>query len=259
MIVRGFDAALFRLEGRDRVRFLHNLCTQDVRALAPGQGCLATIVDRAGKLSAVFTVAARADHLRLYAPPELRGRILELLEKYRIADDVRFDVSEVRAAGYYGPEAVARVRSIPRYHWDGDARMRVPMGYEIYGGDRVEGSHEAWNEARIEAGIPLWGREIDETVLPVECGLDEAVSYSKGCYLGQEVLLRLRNFSEPKQLLRGVRLDGPRSPGPIPEGRITSVCGRPIALAILRKEFKEPGTRISAGTVSSLPFTSVEL
>lgn len=215
----------FRLEGRDRIRFLHNLCTNDIKALKPGMGCLATIVDRTGKLQSVFKVLAREDHLFLDG-----NNLPELVKKYAVMDEVSLVPVDGPWRGVYGPRAV--LKDIPLYHESG-GRWRVPYGYEEPG---EADPSEAWEVFRIEQGIPVWGKELDETVLPVEAGLESAVSYSKGCYIGQEVLLRLRNFSEPKQRLKGLFLDQP-----VPEGaRVTSSCrsralDRPIALALVRK------------------------
>jgi folate-binding protein YgfZ len=213
----------FRLEGRDRVRFLHNLCTNDIKGLAVGAGCLATIVDRAAKLESVFKVYAASDHFFLEGV-----RLPELVQKYAIMDEVKLVPVEGPWRGVFGPKAVAEMKHVPLYHWAG-GRWRVPYGYEEPG---QADPCDAWEIFRIEQGIPVWGKELDNTVLPVEAGLEEAVSYSKGCYIGQEVLLRLRNFSEPKQRLKGVFL-------PTTE-RVTSSChsralNRPIGLAILRK------------------------
>jgi folate-binding protein YgfZ len=246
---RGLRRFQLRVEGRDRVRFLHNVCTNDIRGLKPGQGCAASMVDRAGKLVAVFHVQMHADHLFLDAPCPIQ----DALQRYIIMDDVKLVPVETPVSGVFGPRAVEEVK-LPLYHFETRDRVvvqRVPYGYHVFGREAPP-EEDAWQVFRIETGIPEWGKEIHESVIPVEVGLGDTISYTKGCYVGQEVLLRLRNFGEPKQLLRGILLDGP------PE-RITSACrsralNRDIALAVLRKDQAAAGTRLPFGTVADLPF-----
>jgi folate-binding protein YgfZ len=134
----------------------------------------------------------------------------------------------------------------------------------------VEGDLETLEILRIEAGTPRLGRELGEEVLPQEAGLDHAVSTTKGCYTGQEVMARIRTYGQVKHRLVGLRVeaDAPPAPGTPLEvegarvGEVTSAALSPhagaIALGYLRRPHDEPGTRVRAGGASAqvarLPF-----
>jgi tRNA-modifying protein YgfZ len=131
-------------------------------------------------------------------------------------------------------------------------------------------SAEELERLRIQAGTPAWGKEIDDRVLPAEAGLTErAVSFTKGCYIGQEPVARLHYKGRPNRRLRGLELSAPAAPGASLRlgekevGRIGSAClspaRGPIALAIVRRE-AEPGAELAVGEdgvtarVIDLPF-----
>jgi folate-binding protein YgfZ len=135
---------------------------------------------------------------------------------------------------------------------------------------------EAFEVARVEAGVPRFGAELDETVLPPEAGLDAtAVSYTKGCYIGQEVLNRIRTIGHVNRTLVGLRFDDAAAPRPVKGGKlladgrevgvVTSAVfsprlGAPIALGLVRREQATPGTALAlagggASRVAPLPFT----
>jgi aminomethyltransferase len=119
--------------------------------------------------------------------------------------------------------------------------------------------------ARIEAGIPRWGAELDENVLPDEAGLAErgAISYTKGCYIGQEIVARIKTYGHVNRLLVRLVVDGePPPPGSEAlvegekAGRVTSATpvaatGRAIALAYVKREHAAPGTRLTVSTASA--------
>jgi folate-binding protein YgfZ len=134
---------------------------------------------------------------------------------------------------------------------------------------------EALESLRIEAGTPLFGHDVDDAVLLPEIPFENLLSYTKGCYPGQEVVVRIRDRGHVNRMLRGLVLDGTDVPSAAaevvideaPVGKVTSACWsfgleRPIALAFVRRQHAEPGTRVSvrfggravAGTVSALPF-----
>lgn len=274
--------ALLRIEGRDRIRLLHNLTTNDIKRLAPGSGgCLSAMTERTGKTAALLLVRVHRDHVSLSMDPALRRSVQERILRFRVADDVRvLDATDsVHSWLILGPDSRSALGApaLPLYGFaerGGDVIQRVPGGFLLLSSetvpDAVDITVDEYETFRIESGLPAWGKEVDETVLPTECGLEtDAVSYSKGCYLGQEVIQRVKTYSEAKQELRGLFVDGgPATPGPLlcegqTAGRMTSstyspTLGRSIALGIVRKEWKRSGNRLQAGdrpvTVVDLPF-----
>jgi len=135
--------------------------------------------------------------------------------------------------------------------------------------------HEAYESLRIEAGTPLFGHDVDESVLLPEIPFENLLSHTKGCYPGQEVVVRIRDRGHVNRMLRGLAIDGDQVPEEGAEiladdttiGKVTSAVrsfglSRPIALAFVRRQHAEPGTRVSvrfsgttvAATVSALPF-----
>jgi folate-binding protein YgfZ len=132
---------------------------------------------------------------------------------------------------------------------------------------------EALESLRIEAGIPRYGQELGEDVIPLEAGLWNALSFNKGCYIGQEIVERARSRGHVNWKLKGLIVNAEQPPAPgekaVVEGRevaeVTSSCvsptlGKTIALGYVRREFSEPGTKLpfasgSTAEVAALPFT----
>lgn len=284
------DRSRIVVRGRDRVDFLHNLTTNDIKRLRPGaEGCHAAMVTRTGKLLATLTVRPHENEILL--DTDRPGPLLDAFRKYAVIEDVEFeDVTErTRLIGVYGPKArsLLDLPELPPWGLQGNA-LRVPRilpdAYELWleaddhTFDRLvrAGAHPlgllALNTLEIEAGVPRWGIELTEEIVPVEAGLESvAISYTKGCYIGYEVLQRIKTYSEPKKVLRGLRLSAKPLPrrgeailrdgktaGWITRSVESPTLGAPIALGYLQKGHHAPGTRVVvAGTpavVVALPF-----
>lgn len=269
---------LVEVTGRDRVRFLHGMCTQDVKGLTPGRGRMAATVTRQGKMVADLVVRAQADRLLVETDRSALPALLEMLSKHIVADDVRLEVSGRTAIGRYGawtePGLPARPfdgAELPDGSWvsrdptlgiEGYVLWVIPEKAPAYAGVRWVG-FQAWEALRIENGFPRWGADMGPDVLPMEAGLEPiAISYSKGCYVGQEVIQRVKTYSEPPEAL--VRLEvtgaGPGDrilAGGREIGRVTSAAGG-FALGYVRKEFKAPGTEVTVAgrpaRVGALPW-----
>ncbi|HLG43163.1 MAG TPA: glycine cleavage T C-terminal barrel domain-containing protein [Planctomycetota bacterium] len=266
------------VRGADRVSWLHNLTTQDIKRLAPGrEGCFATMVTRIGKLVATLQARVLADEIRIDTdrPRELR----EAMEKLIIIEDVQLEevTAKTSLVGVYGPMARERLGlpDLPPWGIHGDA-LRVPVygvdGYELWlpagakpNVDATSVSPEALDVLRIEACHPKWGAELDETIIPVEANLESiAVSYSKGCYIGQEIIQRIKTYSQAKQQLRRLRLKGEPLPSAGEKilregavvGRVTSAVRSlhlgPIALGFVGRDHAAEGTRVVAGSVEAV-------
>jgi folate-binding protein YgfZ len=273
------DRVRLRLTGADGVRFLQGQVTADVRQLAPGRTIPACATTAKGKLCAEFFVTAMPGALLLDADPALRDSLPARLERYIIADDVTLeDVSaEVRHVHLLGGEA----GELPEPNASGSNRFGQPgrdlfLTAELFAmwWPRLAASRAVLDEPlrellRIEAGLPRWGRELTEDTLPPEAGLDRThIDYHKGCYLGQEVISRLRSVGHVNRQLTGfVSLDGAslvagaaifaaRAAEPRPLGTITSAVWsfsleKPIALGYLRRGSPEDGLLARPAAIGS--------
>src|SRR5438132_5800423 len=308
LVDRGHDGVL-EVTGRDRATFLHALLSNEIKALTPGQGCAATLLDVHGKVQVILFVWVREDRILLVMPRGLTSKIAQALDHYLFSEKVSFrDASDetqfLMLAGPEAPAAIERLTGVrpPAPAWsnvaatlDGTAVLLVTGGGETGGSEvwvacaAVHGSRvwaalvggarplglTAYESLRIEAGTPLFGHDVDESVLLPEIPLERLVSYTKGCYPGQEVVVRIRDRGHVNRRLTGLVLEGEAVPLHAAEvvadgagvGRVTSATwslglGRSIALAFVRHPHAEPGRpvgvrvgeRTVAARVAALPF-----
>ncbi|MGH2994522.1 MAG: YgfZ/GcvT domain-containing protein [Solirubrobacterales bacterium] len=272
------------VRGPEGVDYLQGQITNDVEALAPGEGCYAALLDRKGHMRAdlrVLTVAGEEQWLD--AEEIAHEALLRHLEMYMIGRQVEIeDVSgrralisvvgpasgELTGAGPLSPEHAHRELSL------GGASCRAvatDLGVDLIvaaadadavrealvGAGAPEVSEAAAEIVRVESGRPRFGAEMSTATIPAEAGINErAVNFTKGCYIGQETVARLHYKGKPNRHLRGLRLEGPVSAGePIrlgdrEVGAVGTACLSPafgpIALAIVRRE-AGPGERVSVG------------
>jgi aminomethyltransferase len=233
--------AHFRIRGEERAAFLHSLVTNEIKKLAAGTGCHAAWLTPKGKMLVDLHVLALADLLDLDAEPALAPRLQELLEKYGPFSPVQIEnltgretVVHVAGPGSIGTLQRAGAPSLPGdllshfpasigsvpvltvrvdrgATWGFDLRFDASRLPEVTAALAAAGSipvqESDLEAARIEAGIPRWGFELDETVLPDEAGLNRtAVSYNKGCYIGQETVARLRTYGHVNRHIASFRL-----------------------------------------------------
>jgi folate-binding protein YgfZ len=304
------DRGLIEATGRDRAAFLHALLSNEIKALTPGQGCAATLLDIHGKVQVTLLVWVLDDRIVLVTPPGTAATTYEQLDKYLFAEKVALeDVSGARTLLMLsGPEAPALVMrltgaALPDTPWSHAASALDGSEVRLVGGAGETGEPEMWimsdaaagarvwdaliaagarpvgqtalETLRIEAGTPRFGRDVDPSVLLPEIPFDALVSQTKGCYPGQEVVVRIRDRGHVNRHLRGLLLDGVEVPEAGAEvwadaasiGRVTSAVRSPalaraIALAFVRRSHAEPGTRVEVrsggrplgATVSALPF-----
>ena len=289
--------------GPDRVAFLQGLVTNDVRTLAPGSGCPALFLSPQGKLRATLDVLALEDCFLLDTEPALAGPLAEGLRSYIVYPPVGLeDLSAATGVLHAeGPSAVSLLGAVlgplptrDRAHAPFSFRniegrivsvsrggetgfdLRVPRESVLALQEGLAGlglppeSVDLLDAARIEAGIPRWGAELDHTVLPDEAGLQaNAVSTSKGCYVGQEIVARLRTYGHVNRLLRRLLLPHGSVPAPgdavlAPEGdgkdrtaagRVVDAVGsarlgRVVAFAWLKREIALSGEPLEVSTAS---------
>ena len=278
---------VLELEGGEAAEFLQGQVTNDVEALEPGEGCYATLLDHKGKLRTDMRVLRLApDRLIVDAEPVARAVLRHNFETYSLGRDVRSRdlTDERRVQSLIGPGARARLDVEPpereNAFVEGERGLYVTthLGVDlIVATGEPDGalkdlapavSEEAAECVRVESGRPRLGHDMDGTTIPQEAGLNErAVSFTKGCYVGQETVARLHYRGKPNRHLRGLRLSGPAAHGdPIvlgekQVGTVGSACVSPalgpIALALVRRE-AAPGDEVTvagaAATVVALPF-----
>lgn len=289
-LVRTFSVGIIDLRGEDRVRFLHGMVTNDIEKLEPRRGCHAAMLTTKGKLLADFVVVNLGDYLSIEIDPALVDKIRAHFDKHIIMDDVELHATTIGALGVYGDDAAEAIRgatgldvgALPNYAaalGDKLGVVRTPElgmpGFHVYGDVRVDGvplDDAEFEERRIEAGTPRYGVDMGEDRLPIEAGITDAVSFDKGCYLGQEVIARATNLGHINRRLVGLVLDGEPAPAGTklsaaskPDaGWITSSArsrrlGKTIALGYVHRTLWDPGTQLTVAdgrtaTVAALPF-----
>jgi folate-binding protein YgfZ len=304
------DIGKAEVEGRDRASFLQGMLSNDIKTLAPGQGCAAAFLDAHGKVMALLRVYALADRLLLELPPRLTEKTLQLLDKYLISEKVTFEPMDEAYAvlSLQGPQAPALLEGLAGGSLDAAPHAHAELtlagitarviqrsefgalpGFFLWVAPedspalaralREAGAVAVGDEAaevlRVESGEPVFGIDLDETVLLPELGREDLISYTKGCYIGQELVARVKYRGHVNRALAGLRLEGDTVPAPgVPVmaegkeiGRVTSAVrslalGHPIALGYIRREHLEPGSSVAVGAgdppiparVAALPF-----
>jgi folate-binding protein YgfZ len=292
--------------GADRTAFLHNMLSADVKSLAPGAGCEATFLTNKGKLVSNLTVFRTDDHLLLEMESASVSALIEGLSRYIISEDVTLEslegdetafsvegpggsellapwtgasASELDALPHLGIMSSEGVRITARHH-DRSPRFDVAAPpkklLELLEKARehgaVIGSSALAETRRIEAGRPRFGIDMDATRMPLEAGLDEAINFDKGCYIGQEYVVRLAHRGHLNRKLVGIKIaaekEGPgagasvtvgdKDAGSLTSAGYSPALGAIVALGYLGKEFFEPGTEVTidgkTGVVTPLPF-----
>ena len=229
-VVERAGRSVIELEGAEAAEFLQGQVTNDVEALEPGQGCYAALLDHKGKLRTDMRVLRLApDRLLVDAESIARRVLIHNFETYSLGRDVRTrDLTDSRAVfSLIGPASRARVgpgapRARARLRRARAARLardhrprRGPHGARPSEAGDVRGLAERVDEdvaecLRIESGRPRLGHDMDSSTMPQEAGINErAVSFTKGCYVGQETVARLFYRGKPNRHLRGLRLAAP--------------------------------------------------
>jgi tRNA-modifying protein YgfZ len=262
------------IKGADRKRFLHGQVTNDVNKLAVGQGCYAGIVNAKGKIESDVFIWCLEDALLLDFEPGFTQKIVARLDKYVIADDVQIE----DASGAYAMFTVQGPDATPPAHIGGhifpNARgttkgfdVFIPVANKI----DLQGKHcmqEALDIVRIESGLPRFGVDMDESNLAPETGIEgRAISYAKGCYIGQEVISRIRTYGQVAKALRGLKCELlPKHGDKLflsgkEVGYVTSAIFSPalktnIALGYVRREHNAIGTMLDGAEIVQLPFVN---
>ena len=283
------DRGKLALAGAGAAEFLQGQVTNDVEGLAAGAGCYAALLTHKGKMRADMRILRGADRLWIDTEPLALAPLSRTVLMYSIGREVRMEdlTSERAILSLVGPASRAALDAAPpeeEHAWvegrhgmyvatdlgvdvicpaaEADS-VRKALGVEPVGPETAEC-------LRIESGRPRYGLDLGDDTIPQEAGLNErAVSFTKGCYVGQETVARLFYKGKPNRHLRGLRLGAPAEPGDTIRlgdrevGRVGSACVSPalgpIALAVVRRE-AEPGAAVTVGRdgapaeVVALPF-----
>jgi folate-binding protein YgfZ len=290
------EVAILVVKGAEAAEYLESQVTNEVEDVQVGEGCYAALLDRKGRMQGDMRILRRADdELVIMLEPVAKPAVVRHLDMYRIGRDVELtDISDDHVAiSAIGPAAAGLLDLAPlapehanrHEELDGATTLMVAtdLGFDLLAGvgsrEQIVGALaaagiEPANEAaaeivRVESGRPRFGKEMTTATIPQEAGINErAVSFTKGCYIGQETVARLHYKGKPNRSLRGLRLDHPAADGdPVRLGErelgavgtaVISPARGPLALAILRRE-AEPGARVEVGDANSaevveLPF-----
>jgi len=295
------DAAWMDLSGRgkiratgdDRARLLHAMTTNQVESLKPGEGCYAFFLSAQGRILADVNLLCFEDHFLLDTEPETRTKVYEHLDRYIIADDVTVEdqTDQIATIAIEGPNADAAMArlgapqpaapySSAAWSYGTVARMdttgrggyflMIPVEEKsaitslLTTAGILQATPEDAHIARIESGRPRYGEEITERYLVQETDQLHAVNFSKGCYLGQEIVERVRSRAQIHRVLRRLEIDtndppaagtklksGEGDAAEIASAVFSPALGKTVALAYVRTQFAEAGTKISLDGVSA--------
>jgi folate-binding protein YgfZ len=283
------DRGKLLLTGAEAAEYLQGQVTNDVESLSAGDGCYAALLTHKGKVVADMRVLRGPDWIRIDTEPHAVRALARNVQMYSIGRDVQLadETAERAILSLIGPGAAGALDAEPpaAEHSFVEGRhglyVRTDLGVDVLcPADRadavkvalgVEGVDPAAAElVRIESGRPRHGIDFDAETIPQEAGLNErAVSFTKGCYVGQETVARLHYKGRPNRHLRGLKLSEPGHTGDVvvlgdrEVGRLGSTAVSPvhgpIALALIRRE-AAPGAEVAVGEdgakafVADLPF-----
>lgn len=302
------------LKGKEHLKLLQGMLSNDVMLLEVGQGTYATLLTVKGKVMSDMRVYRSEDTAIMDLEPGINKVIRDHLVKYKLSyraeiEDISYDYSLFHICGPAAADLLEKLFNIETANINEPGFIKVESenysfflfkvnrtgetGFDIMVGN--EYASELWNRIfeegkndglvpfgmdaleilRVEAGIPLYGKDFDDSTIPIEAGLWHALSFEKGCYIGQEVVARIKWRGRVNWHLVGILAEE----GKIPEkddpvycgekkiGRITSAVysysiNKPVALGYVRREFVEPGTAVNilsgetviAATVTATPF-----
>jgi aminomethyltransferase len=272
-----------KVTGEDRARLLHAMTTNDIQHLQPGQGCYAFFLNAQGRILADVNVLCFEDHFLLDTEPELAAKVYEHLDKFIIADDVTLEdltpgLATIAIEGPSSPDVLASVgapvpatgyahaqwgsRIVARLNYTGSPGFFViaQRDDDMRGLGATEADQEAFETVRIEHAKPRYGADISERYLAQETNLMHALHFNKGCYLGQEIVERVRSRAQIHRRLWALAIDGSEVPAAgtklmaaeKPAAEITSAAYSPrlgmvAAFAYVRVEFERPGTELQFG------------
>jgi folate-binding protein YgfZ len=274
-----------RVSGSEATMFLNGLITNDIKALGEQEWMPAVFPTVQGRVIGVVRILRDDKGFLIDTENAARDAILKTISRFTLAGDFRVsdETSETAMLTVQGKRArevisaageffAIRATHTGEQGFDLllDASERVAVNEKLIAAGAQTVGPEAFEILRIEAGIPRHGQDMDESNVVLEANLDDAISYTKGCYVGQEIIIRIKHRGHVAKKLSGLKLDQPvESNATITAedgkeiGRVTSATYSPklessIALGYVRYEYLSPGTTVKAGdvsgTITELPF-----
>jgi folate-binding protein YgfZ len=276
-----------KASGEDRARLLHAMSTNHIQQLTPGTGCYAYFLTAQGRVLADVNILTRPDHFLLDTEPEAREKIFKHLDTFIIADDVTIEdlTDSLATIAIEGPQAATILERLGAPLPGGDyenaewqsslvvrashtggpgffvitpASERAALIDQLEAAGAVAASPEAFRIVRIENGRPRFGEDITERFIAPETNQARAMNYQKGCYLGQEIVERVRSRGQVNRILVSIQIEGVELPEPGTKlqlgnavaGEITSVAYSPalnkvMGLAYVRVEHANAGEELS--------------
>jgi len=309
------DRGRIVVSGADRAIYLQGLLTNDVASLKAGEGCYAAYLTAQGRMIADMHVYELGDVMLLSLAGDVKDAVMAKLDQFIFTEDVQLgDVTGTFAQfAVVGPDAARAVASalggigadalaaLPEH---GNLRVQSARGpaivtrvtdegepgFDVYvereqaaamtsalmTGDVPEMDEATAEALRIEAGVPRFHRDMDEETIPLEAGIEgRAISFTKGCYVGQEVVIRVlhRGHGRVARKLVGIAMSGAEAPpagariragerevGEVTSSTVSPALQKPIALGYVHRDFVAPGTAVVvdgvAGEVTALPFVA---
>lgn len=285
------DRSQIEITGRDRAKFLHNFCTNNINALQPGQGCEAFVTNVKGRVLGHVFVFADDESLWIETVAGGGEPLIAHLDRYRISEDVDFhnrtgEIGELLVTGPGSARVLEKLGtpaaslglyahlraviaeiavSIRHVDWLGvpgflisASRDRLADVWRAFCEAAVDpAGSEAFHALRIEAGFPLYGTDISKDNLAQEVARTKrAISFTKGCYLGQEPIARIDALGHVNRELRALRLDarpaggaavhaGGQEVGAVTSSAVSPTDSGPLALAYLKTKHAAPGTQLT--------------
>lgn len=257
------DRAAIVVTGKDRSRWLNGMVTCDVSKLASGNAAYGLLVEKKGRIQADFYMVATDDALVLAVPNDHREAIFATLDHHLIMEDAELTTPELAWFYASGPGALELARS-------GGAKVAGELDLLGAGGGAVIATEDAsaftdlgdastFDALRIERGLPRFGAEFDATFYPQEANLEKlAVSFDKGCYLGQEVVYMLENRGHVKKKLVPLDIEGDapaaaaapittaegESVGEVKSSVVGPTTKHPVAIGMVKWAHAKPGTML---------------
>jgi tRNA-modifying protein YgfZ len=283
-----------KLIGEDRARLLHAMTTNNIQQLQTGQGCYAFFLSAQGRILGDSNILCFADHFLLDTEPEIAEKMYQHLDRFLIADDVTLEdlTPALVTIAVEGPRSAAILtasgapvpsaeythatwgaRTVARLNYTGSrgyfviapAAEKDDIVRALETAGAIEADREAFEVVRLEHGKPRYGDDLSERYLSQESNQMHALNFNKGCYLGQEIVERVRARAQIHRRLWPVLIETTDAPpsgskltsGDKPAGEITSSAyspglGKVVALAYVRVEFERPGTELQFGSAKAV-------
>jgi folate-binding protein YgfZ len=254
-MILALDWPVFRLTGPDRKKFLNGLVSNDVLKLAPKAGMTACLLTPKGMLRSYFLLYDAGDSLLVLCPKETAGHFAETMNKMIMLSESKCEdaSAELRCVLTAGEAVESAVALVPWPRLSPESSVAV---LKKGAGPIPTMDAEAFEVWRVERALPLYGVDMGEDTIPLEARLEDAISFDKGCYMGQETISRVHNLGHLNKILVQLKVTAAEPPargsavldssgkelGKLTSAAVSPKAGGILALATIRLEAAKPGT-----------------